>query len=327
MKTPEHQDLAELLPAPAERDLPPHRHRHHKERLLHAIDADRRSPAFVRRLARPAFAVPLAATAVAGALVVTTLTGGHDGSRPPAERVPLADAGPQRASVLLDRIAAVALKSGTKPVRDDQYVYVRSVATETVHIKPVEAGGLKQREDWFSQESRPSNDVGVFREDGKFVTIHGADNHPAGIDRPTYQWLASLPTDPDALYQRLRKETRPIKGVDFDQTVFDTIGTLLWSGVMPPRTEAALYKAAAKIPGVVTMRDAADADGRHGVAIAREDRQLGQRTEWVFDKKSLTYLGQRTYLTRTDEWGKAGTLVRATAILERAVVDRARQIP
>ncbi|WP_372407339.1 CU044_5270 family protein [Streptomyces luteireticuli] len=327
MKTPEHQDLAELLPAPAERDLPPHRHRHHKERLLHAIDADRRSPAFVRRLARPAFAVPLAAAAVAGILVVTTLTGGgHD--EPPAQRVPLAGTGTERgASLLLDRLAGVALKSGTKPVRDDQYVYVRSLITEKAHLKPVKVGGLKQREDWTSQDPSPSHDVGVFRENGKFVNISSADKDPAGIDRPTYKWLASLPTDPDALYQRLRKETRPIKGVDFDQTVFDTIGTLLWAGVMPPKTEAALYKAAAKIPGVVTMKDAADADGRHGVAIAREDRQLGQRTEWVFDKKTLTYLGQRTYLTRTDEWGEAGTLVHATAILERAVVDRARQIP
>ncbi|GAA2926145.1 hypothetical protein GCM10020221_22840 [Streptomyces thioluteus] len=326
MKTPEHQDLARLLPGPAERDLPPGRHRHHKERLLRAIDADRRPRPLVRRLVRPAFALPLAATAVAGTLVVTTLTGGHD--EPPAARVPLAETGTGRgAVVLLDRIAAVALKSGTKPVRDDQYVYVRSVATETEHIKPVKAGKLKQREDWFSQNSGPTNDVGVFREDGEYVTIHGADKDPAGIDRPTYQWLASLPTDPDALLRRLRKETRPIKGQEFDQTVFDTIGNLLWTGVMPPRTEAALYKAAAKIPGVVTMRDAVDADGRHGVAVAREDRQLGRRTEWVFDKKSLSYLGRRTYLTRTDEWGKAGTLVWANAILERAVVDRARDIP
>ncbi|MCC3768002.1 CU044_5270 family protein [Streptomyces sp. UNOC14_S4] len=337
---PELEELARLLPPPAERDLPPDRHRHHKELLMRAIDGDRPRPAAEvrpaagprsrswssRRLLRPAFALPVAAAVVAGALVITTLPGEHD--RSPEARVPLSEPGStQGAVLLLDRIAAVASRTDTRPVRDDQYVYIRSVATETVHIKPVKAGKLKEREDWVPQDPRPTSDGGVFREDGKFVPIHGADKVPAGIGRPTYAWLASLPTDPGALYERIRKETRPVRGQDFDQTVFDTFGTLLGRGVMPPATEAALYKAAAKIPGVVQLPDAADADGRHGVAIAREDHQLGERTEWIFGKQDLNFLGRRTYLTRTGERGEAGTLVWANAILERSVVDKPRQIP
>ncbi|MBH1934327.1 CU044_5270 family protein [Streptomyces sp. AV19] len=324
MNTTEHQDLARRLPAPAERDLPPGRHLHHKELLMRTIDGDRPRPR--RHLVRPAFALPAAAAVVAGALAVTALPGSQD--RTSGTRVAPAEPGtPRGAVVLLDRIATVAMRTDTKPVRDDQYVYVRSLATETVHIKPVEAGGLKEREDWVPQDPRPSNDGGVFREDGKFLNMNLTGHKPAGIERPTYKWLASLPADPAALHERIRKETMPIQGQDFGQTVFDTFGTLLSRSVMPSRTEAALYKAAAKIPGVVQMPDAVDAQGRHGVAIAREDRQLGQRTEWIFDKKSLKFLGQRTYLTKTGDWGKAGTLVRATAILDRAVVDRARQIP
>ncbi|GGX70396.1 CU044_5270 family protein [Streptomyces hiroshimensis] len=324
MNTTEYQDLARRLPAPAERDLPPDRHRHHKELLLRTIDGDRPRPR--RRLVRPAFALPAAAAVVAGALAVTLLPGAHD--RSPGTRVPLAESGtPREAVVLLDRIAAVAMKTDTEPVRDDQYVYVRSLATTTEHIKPVKAGGLKEREDWVPQDPHATHEAGVFREDGEFVPVTSADKDPAGIGRPTYKWLAALPTDPGALHERIRKETRPVRGQDFDQTVFDTFGTLLSRGVMPSRTEAALYKAAAKIPGVVEMPDAVDADGRHGVAIAREDRRLGERTEWIFDKESLKFLGERTYLTKTGERGEAGTLVWANAILDRAVVDRPRQVP
>ncbi|RLU80625.1 hypothetical protein CTZ27_34560 [Streptomyces griseocarneus] len=334
------EELARLLPPPAERDLPPDRHRHHKELLMRAIDGDRpRRPAAAesrsrswsrswspRPLLRPAFALPLAAAVVAGALAITGLPGEHD--RSPEARVPLSEPGSAReAVVLLDRIAAVASRTDTGPVRDDQYVYVRSVATETAHIKPVKAGKLKEREDWVPQDPRPTSDVGVFREDGEFVPVSGADRVPAGIDRPTYAWLAALPADPGALYERLRKETRPVRGQDFDQTVFNTFGALLGRAAMPSATEAALYKAAAKIPGVVQLPDAVDADGRHGVAIAREDHRLGERTEWIFGKQDLNFLGSRTYLTRTGERGEAGTLVRADAILERSVVDKARQIP
>lgn len=324
MNTPDHQELARLLPAPAERDLPDGRHHHHKELLMRAIDGERSRTR--RPLVRPRIALPLAAAAVAAAVVVTVLPGtDRDGS---GARVEAAAPGTARgATVLLDRIAAVALATHIGPVREDQYVYLRSKATTTAHIKPVKTGPLKEREDWLPQNTRPTGALGVYRENGEFVPVHGANLDPAGVRRPTYGWLASLPTDPDALYQRIRKETTRIKGQDFDQTVFDSFGALLGSGVMPSKTQAALYKAAARIPGVVEMPDGADAVGRHGVAIAREDRQLGQRTEWVFDKVTLSFLGQRKYLTKTSEWGEEGALVWADAILERAVVDRPRQLP
>ncbi|MFJ8312915.1 MULTISPECIES: CU044_5270 family protein [unclassified Streptomyces] len=323
MSTPDHQELARLLPTPTDQDLPPVRHRHHKELLMHTIDGDRSRAR--RRLMRPPIALPLAAAAVAAAVLVTVLPRTHqDGS---AVRIEAAAPGTAHgATALLDRLAAVALTANVGPVRDDQYVYVRSKATRTAHIKPVEAGELKDREDWRPQDLRPTGDVGVFRQDGEFVPIH-SEPTPAGIHRPTYGWLASLPTEPDALYQRIRQESSPVQGQDFDQTVFDSFGSLLGETVMPPKIQAALYKAAAKIPGVVETSDGADADGRHGLAIAREDRQRCQRTEWIFDRATLAFLGQRTFLTRTSEWGKAGTLVWANAILERAVVDRPRQLP
>ncbi|WP_414166843.1 CU044_5270 family protein [Streptoverticillium reticulum] len=325
MNTTEREELSRLLPPPAERDLPPGRHLHHKERLMRQIDRDRALAATVRRrLLRPAVLMPATALAVAGVLIAT-LPDAHR-TQTPAEAPRTEAASGRGAVVLLDRIAAVAMKSGTGPVREDQYVYLRGLTTETVHYKPVKVSEPKEWENWLPQRSAPrKDDQGLLKQDGKYFPVMG-DPVPAGLDRPTYQWLASLPTDPDALYERLRKEVRPVKGQDGDQTVFEAFGGLL-SAVMPPETEAALYKAAAKIPGVVEIPDATDAKGRHGIAIAREDKQLGERTEWVFDRQSLGYLGSRTCLTRTSDRGTAGTLVHATAVLERAVVDAPRQTP
>ncbi|MCT9090387.1 CU044_5270 family protein [Streptomyces sp. ASQP_92] len=323
MNTDDHQEIARLLPTPAERDLPTGRHRHHRELLMRTIEADRSRAR--RRLLRPPLLLPLAAAAMVVAVVLTVMPGARPESSP-TRITPAAPGTAQGAAVLLDRLAAGALSSHTGPVRDDQYVYVRSMATRTEHLKPVVAGALKEREDWNPQDPRPIKETGLFREDGTFVPIH-SEPTPAGIRRPTYAWLASLPTEPGALYQRIRQETHPVNGQDFDQTVFESFGNLLSYTVMPPATQAALYRAAARIPGVVEVPAGADATGRTGLAIAREDRQLGQRTEWVFDKTTLAFLGLRTYLTTTSEWGEAGTLVWANAILERAVVDRPRQVP
>lgn len=101
------------------------------------------------------------------------------------------------------------------------------------------------------------------------------------------------------------------------------IGELLSESIIPPKVNATLYRAAAKIPGVV-VPDSVDAAGRHGVGVARVDAS-GERDEWIFDKKSLTYLGERDYLARDTTNGKAGMLVGTTAVLARGVADQTGQ--
>ena len=96
---------------------------------------------------------------------------------------------------------------------------------------------------------------------------------------------------------------------------------------MPSATAAAIYRAAARIPGVTEVDDAVDAAGRHGIAIAREDTRLGLRTEWIFDASTLGYLGERSVLSRDSAMGEAGTVFDTRAVLERAVVDRSGQEP
>lgn len=75
------------------------------------------------------------------------------------------------------------------------------------------------------------------------------------------------------------------------------------------------------------MDDAVDAVGRHGVAIARLDEQSGQRTEWIFDKKTYAFLGERSVQVGPSEEFKKGTVTFTIAITERAVVNEMKQVP
>jgi len=79
---------------------------------------------------------------------------------------------------------------------------------------------------------------------------------------------------------------------------FTTIGDLLDQSIAPPAVSAALYRAAALIPGVTVVQHVKDAIGRPGVAVAFAFR--GTTSEWIFDCKTLLWLGEREFVTRTN---------------------------
>ncbi|GAA1941923.1 hypothetical protein GCM10009837_80000 [Streptomyces durmitorensis] len=350
----EAAELARLLPDSGEDewDLPPGRHLHHKDVLMQQIDRDTAhdprgvsAPASPRRrLLRPAVLMPAAAAlAVAGVLAATLPSGGADGVR---------DMGAGRgatpgATVTLDRIATASLKSDTERVKDSQFVYVRSLVQENEgeFNGKVKLGTPFERQVWMSQNPAPVTDIGMIRESGEGASMPGQDLPveasavdgsedtgaiPEGPGRPTYDWLASLPTDPDALLKKLYAETRVSDGRETKaQAVFDRIGDLLAETIMPPENAAAFYKAVAKLPGVTEVPDAVDAAGRHGIGITLDESSYATRSEWIFDKKSLAYLGSRGYMTKDHKPGgkpgKAGNpevLNGSVAVLERAVVDQ-----
>ena len=65
--------------------------------------------------------------------------------------------------------------------------------------------------------------------------------------------------------------------------------------------------------------DATDAIGRHGVAVAYTYQ--GIRTEWIFSKKTFRYLGNHDVNVTN------GSSAGVSAVLQRAFVDHAGQIP
>jgi len=181
---------------------------------------------------------------------------------------------------------------------------------------------MTHREIWVSQKS--SSGKGLIIDNGK------AEEYDQG-DLPnlvSYENLAKLPTDPDRLLEWIRAHLAEwqSEGTTPDQQAFNTIGTILEEGPpLPAELAAALYQAAARIPGVVLVDKAEDAAGRTGIAVAREDD--GARTEWIFDERSLTYLGVRKVQVKDTKWIKPGMLLYTSAILQRGIVDERGERP
>ncbi|WP_306334739.1 CU044_5270 family protein [Streptomyces sp. KL118A] len=333
------EEIARLLPPPTPRGLPHEQHLHHKERLMRRIDRDqadrtdqaRSGPRPARRLLRPALLVPVTALAL-GAILTTGVVLTTDDDAPATSATGQHDArGMKPAAALLDQISDAAGKGDAQKVRDDQFIYTRAKVREAdLTSGKAVVSPVRDVESWASQQPGPLHKLGLTRENGETLPINAqlgdTDGTPEGLDRPTYHWLSSLPTDPDKLLAHLYAKTPKSDGAERDQAVFDRIGSLL-GGVMPPKTAAALYRAAAKIPGVTKLPAAKDLTGRTGVAIARDDTTFGARTEWVFDPRDFTFLGSRSHLFKDTRYGKAGTLMSAQAVIDHAVVDKAGQAP
>ncbi|MFE2510778.1 CU044_5270 family protein [Streptomyces naganishii] len=327
----DREEIARLLPAPAERDLPREGHLRHKELLMRQIDRDRAASARPsRRLLRPALLVPVTALALAGVLAGGFALEGGD-REAVAGTAPGTATDMRPVAALLREISGAAGRKAAPVVRDDQFVYTREKVRE-VDLTSGKAvvSPLKDYEKWIAQEPGPLKRLGLIRSDGETFPLNAelgdTNGTPAGFSRPTYQWLSSLPTDPAKLLDYLYARTPRVDRRERDQAVFEQIGELL-GGVMPPRTAAALYEAAARIPGVTRTPQAWDAIGRPGIGIARDDERNGVHTEWVFDRKDLSFLGYRSYLIKDAPYGRAGTLLSSTAQIRTAVVDKAGEEP
>ncbi|WP_037606917.1 CU044_5270 family protein [Streptacidiphilus rugosus] len=342
----------ETLP---ERDLPPGRHAQYRELLMRHITAETAAhsgpaaPAAGPRTA-PRFRTVLVAAATAAALVGGAVVYGAaadraavhgpqaDGTRP-VQYVAVEPGNAQAAAFTLQRIAAAASAAPQLTVRPGQWAYVRFLSEFTeptadrTFDSPWRMGPMKTREDWRTQD--PGKGVDMYRENGgpdveiDDSTITTPIPPGGDIGHPTYAWASRLPTDPAALLQEIYRETAgngSTASAGKEETAFETIGELLWFNVLPPQATAALYRATALIPGVELVPDAVDAAGRHGLGIARVESG-GERHEWIFDKSTYAFLGERDYLVRTTVNGKAGMLIGLTAILGRAIVDHRGDVP
>jgi hypothetical protein len=315
-------ELSRLLPAPAERDLPAGRQHTLKEHLLSELRLAGSPPAgrpATRRRRTPAIIIAAAAAAGVAASVLTLLPGNTSGASPAAMQ-------------LLARIATAAAGQPSPPVRDSQFWYIKSwvayqvcnggSGSNCVLEKPHE------RQIWQSVSNLCV--TGLLREDGQSTPLAENTNGGLGtsppnshcVDRgsmnaPTYRFLQSLPTDSHVLLSLIEQEMQGQQPPP--EEAFTTIGDLLREAIAPPGVSAALYRAAALIPGVTVVANATDAIGRHGVAVAMTYQ--GVRSEWIFSKQSLQYLGERDIDIAN------GSTVGEAAVLQRSFVDHAGQIP
>lgn len=239
MNEHERAELARLLPPPARPELSSDRHRLLRGHLMSEIRDTK--PARVRRGKLGWVAIPALAGGLALAMV---LPGGSDGA---ASKAPLAqqqsgqqvqgeqpaengsttlNVAPVAAVQLLTQAADTAAgKPDPKPGKN-QFVYVDSLvsfagtnANGETHVDKVH-----RRQIWLSVDG---SQRGLLKEEGKFGKGEAAakegDKRPApspdgglwldptkkpSIGAPTYNYLAGLPTDPDALLKKIYAETK-----------------------------------------------------------------------------------------------------------------------
>ncbi|MFJ9891669.1 CU044_5270 family protein [Streptomyces sp. NPDC091287] len=329
---PEQRERAErgqanrTLPPPPYPEPAPGRVDARRAHFLREIDRQARSGTFRPAVrARRRWDLALGIAVAAGASVVV-LSLGSGAPVTPSEVQPASAASVQ----LLERAALAAAATPQTKVRAGQYTYFKTVGHTSVlsETKVGEMELLRENEGMEQWTSVDGSEQTLQRKDGIDALLPGTPGQ-GNLNAPTYMFLDALPTDPDVLLKRITDDAEAHHGAGSDSTTgphqqaFVTIGDLLRNREAPPDITAALYRAAALIPGVDVVCDAVDAVGRHGVAVARTHD--GERTEWIFDESTVRFLGERTVLLEDSAWGKAGTVVTSVALIQSGIVDEAGQ--
>ncbi|MFI6285712.1 CU044_5270 family protein [Streptomyces sp. NPDC051018] len=328
----DHAELARLLPAPGDPDLSRDRRRLLEEYLMREIQQTP-EPKPVRPVRRALFiGVPVTALAVTTALVVGVITDdgiGSDKAKAPTVRLDTDSTG--NVATTLNLISQAAAKQTIPEPKPGQYIYIKSRVSFLSQEISADSGKAKVqidkpylREVWKS----PDDKKGWLIDEGRFKNGISLDDDYTGPPMSGYNYLKTLPTDPDVLLKKIYKDSEGQgKSRGRHARAFTAIGDLLREELAPPKVSAALYQAAAKIPGVVVLNKAEDGFGRDGIAVAHKDQSDGSRSEWVFDRATYAYLGERVVQLKGVDGVKPGTVTGRTAILERAVVDAKGQRP
>ena len=316
-------DMARRLPA--ERDLPAARKQILEEHLmteLRQADPTRprtRRPRRRRRQGEHRRTVLVAGavlTAAAVAIATATAVGTHASPPAPHTAQPAQPAAPATAAQLLAKIAAAAARQPAPVVRDSDFTYIRSeVAYEVDSIsnghETSSMERLHERQIWLPVANMCA--TGLLIEQGERTPISPSPvangkvdrDPPKGTPMPnftcpseghlgdtTYRLLQSIPTQTDALLAYLKAGK---KWTNDDPPT--EIGDMIRETIMPPALAAALYRLAATLPGATLVPHATNVAGRAGIGIMWTSKTARQvyKNEWIFDKTTLRFIGEKTY--------------------------------
>jgi hypothetical protein len=244
----------------------------------------------------------LAAAATATTLVITTGAGGAGPAPGPAQL---------DAAVVLHRAAEAALSApapGTGP-----FIYAQVISV--IDRSKTSTGFRISSNEWVSVTgTRPSTISAPHCSPGPILSTRQCTGRlEPGFFTFTYADLEKLPTAPGALLDYLyREQSESCQGID------SAIGRAgrEWAAIyaimvdvpmLPPRFAAALFTAAAQIPGVAVVRSVTTAAGQAGIAVERTfavtDRVAGpavahpyrlkvsNRVELIFNPHSYRSIG------------------------------------
>jgi hypothetical protein len=343
-----HDELARRLPVPAGRDLPADRKQILKEHLmteLRQADANKpnRHKSWARRPGRIAAVVGLPAaaiTATAVAVAIAMATAGPSPSAPLGGSNSTTPQGstPHTAAQLLAKIADAAASQPAPVVKDSDFAYIRSMDAYSVGTddnQPATMEPLHERQIWLpvanicvtgllieNGERTPISPFPV-SSDGKVVKNSGlplnftcpSEGH---LGNASYRLLQSIPTEPQALLAYLEAGK---KWTNDDPPT--EIGDLIRESIMPPALASALYRLAATLPGATLIPHATTGTGQPGIGIMWTSKSAKQvyQNEWIFDPKTLQFIGEKTFDPTT------GKLNGESTIMQRAFVAKAGQVP
>ncbi|MET9393634.1 CU044_5270 family protein [Streptomyces sp. NPDC006624] len=276
------------------------------------------------RAALPGRRMILAGAATAGVLAVTAgivVTLPEDGTRAATPKGPRVLSAGASADALELAAATVAKHGGTEP-GPKQWVYEKS----TVFGQ----GKPRTREEWTRWDGTghanlpgipPAGDISDFDPD-ELQVWYGPNQEERwkreGYDdrsqRQFYRFLATLPGDPDRMMKRIREEHAidDIKGETRAQRDWREISVLYRSVLIPPKVQAGLFRALAKIPGARVTTGVRDPLGRAAISVSvtyAEKTPAGWqgKQEFFFDPESYAYLGETrqdgVMVSARDAWG------------------------
>jgi hypothetical protein len=280
----------------------------------------------------------LVGAAVAAALAVIAIATGAS-VRSGSTTQPALAAGP-----VLQRLARIASIQPWAFPSPGQYLYTTSRSlSESDTVLP---GGLEcrlmfeeYRQNWIA-----ANGEGLFREiDGPAhylsnrepAACSAAPVQPAG-ESDTWAAPDCLSIDPiplghlprNAARLRARLLTGKVEGgPPGPAEAFTQVGDLLRETDAPPALRAALYRAAAGLPGVIALGTVTDKLGRRGIGLAFD--KVGIRHELIFSAETSALLAEQELLVGSVRGIHAarGTVLQWSAYTAGQVVDRLPATP
>jgi hypothetical protein len=315
----DREQLARLVPAPAQRDLPSHRQRQLKEFVMAHIQQNQPAtqpvPRTKRRLVLAGSVVTAAAVAAVVAVVVTI--GGGVGTGGPTG-VPTAGAGATTpAGVQLSGqgilLAAATVAAQTPPI-SGTYWY-QKVVSEGPGRPPFQFEYWNDREGrlWFRGE-KSHNAV---------IQLSGPSSFHLSALAVSFEQIQNLPTEPAALtawltdaieHSDARTSAGPLNSEQRKHALFTALVSLVSQSPAPPNVRAAAFQAIAasanveslgEVPGGVGLR-ISSTDGRPAELVIDPTTAQIRQANWFVMADGAEYLsGEGGKLTLVCEWTNA----------------------
>ncbi|MET7396432.1 CU044_5270 family protein [Dactylosporangium sp. NPDC005572] len=246
----DRDELARLVPAPAERDLPGDRHQRLQEFVMREIHRDPHpaaAPSPRRPLLRRSVLVTSALTAALAAVIAVAATGGSGGD--PVPPAPPGQSGESAPAALSgqDILLAAATTALQQPPATGTYWHLKARA---LHL---------DTESWTDRDGRTWERNA--KTGGRVVAVPGRARYALGAPDVSFQQLQDLPTTPDALKAWIAAATDAaheyISGPPIadqrDRHVYVSLISLVSQLPAPPAVRAAAFQAIAAYPTVTNL--------------------------------------------------------------------------